>query len=501
VTITPLDLRRHPLRDLEGIDESGPERLALAPGALPAGQQYRFTFNMGSCIGCHSCEVACAEQNGLPVEVSWRRVGEIEGGSHPDTRRFHLSLACNHCLEPACMTGCPTKAYTKLDNGIVAHDADACIGCQYCTWNCPYSVPVFQPDRRIVTKCDMCSPRLEAGFTSACVDACPTHAIGIETVDVDAWRLDHHEADAPHLPSSEITLSTTRIILPKNVPADTFAPTDHHVAPEHAHWSLIFLTLLTQLSVGAMGVSVATRSAGHSSQGGALVAAASGVVALAASMFHLGRPIMAWKALRGLRTSWLSREVFAFGVYAPLAIATAFVPALGWWAVTVGVLAVLTSARLYLVPGRPAWNHRLTLVDFVVTAAALGPAVPLLTLRSTGTMFHTTLSFAIGAIALHVVVAAANLTRLWCSGDAQERGTVRLAIHRFSGLTITRGGAALAAVGCGVVAWTTKENVIALALMAIFVVVSVTIGRYLFYVTVVPLSMPGNFFQGSRGRR
>ncbi|HEV3363311.1 MAG TPA: 4Fe-4S dicluster domain-containing protein, partial [Acidimicrobiia bacterium] len=138
-----------------GITPEGP---ALLP--LEAGEQYRFAFAMEACVGCHSCEAACAEQNGLPPGTAWRRVGEIEGGEFPHTRRLHLSMACNHCLEPACLIGCPTGAYVKLGNGVVAHRADECIGCRYCTWNCPYSVPVFQPDRRIVTKCDMCLPRL-----------------------------------------------------------------------------------------------------------------------------------------------------------------------------------------------------------------------------------------------------------------------------------------------------------------------------------------------------
>lgn len=55
---------------------------------LPApapGEQYRFHFDMSRCIGCRCCEVACAEQNGNPVEISWRRVGEIEGGFYPFT--------------------------------------------------------------------------------------------------------------------------------------------------------------------------------------------------------------------------------------------------------------------------------------------------------------------------------------------------------------------------------------------------------------------------------
>src|SRR6185295_3811866 len=71
-------------------------------------EQYRFHFDMTKCIGCRCCEVACAEQNGNPLEINWRRVGEIEGGEYPYAERFYLSMGCNHCLDPACLTGCPT---------------------------------------------------------------------------------------------------------------------------------------------------------------------------------------------------------------------------------------------------------------------------------------------------------------------------------------------------------------------------------------------------------
>ncbi|MDQ1428102.1 MAG: formate dehydrogenase iron-sulfur subunit, partial [Acidimicrobiaceae bacterium] len=79
-----LGATRRPRRPGLGVD---------GPGLLPldAGEQYRFSFDMGACIGCHSCEVACAEQNANPVGVNWRRVGEVEGGRFPDARRFNLS--------------------------------------------------------------------------------------------------------------------------------------------------------------------------------------------------------------------------------------------------------------------------------------------------------------------------------------------------------------------------------------------------------------------------
>ena len=86
----------------------------LTPDRLPGpGEQYRFHFDMSKCIGCKCCVVGCNEQNGNPAELNWRRVGELEGGTFPNVQRLHLSMGCNHCVEPACMTGCPVEAYAK----------------------------------------------------------------------------------------------------------------------------------------------------------------------------------------------------------------------------------------------------------------------------------------------------------------------------------------------------------------------------------------------------
>src|SRR5688572_16309616 len=157
--------------------------------ALGAGEQYRFHVDMGKCIGCKCCVVACNEQNGNPAEINWRRVGEIEGGWFPSTSRSYLSMGCNHCLEPTCLQGCPVDAYTKDPiTGIVRHSADACIGCQYCTWNCSYGVPQYNPERGVVGKCDMCHGRLSEGQAPACVSACPEGAIQIEIVNTADWR-------------------------------------------------------------------------------------------------------------------------------------------------------------------------------------------------------------------------------------------------------------------------------------------------------------------------
>lgn len=449
-----------------------PRPLAEQPELLPldAGEHYRFAFDMSACIGCHSCEVACGEQNGLPPGTVWRRVGEIEGGEHPSTRRFSLSMACNHCLDPACLTGCPTNAYEKLPNGVVAHHADECIGCQYCTWGCPYSVPVFQPDRRIVTKCDLCLPRLEAGQAPACVQACPTNAITVEKVDVAAWRSDHTAADAPQLPSADLTVSTTRIVLPPDLPLETCAASDWNVRPEHPHWPLVWLTVVSEVAAGT-SLTAATSAA-------RLVAAGLAAVALAGALLHLGRPAHAYKALRNVRRSWLSREVLLLSLYAGAAALAVARPGVGATAAALGVAGTCASAQLYIVPGRPAWCTPLTTVRFVATALATGPL----------------LAGAPDVAAVGITIAAfATVARWlvsWRTGTFAGAGSLRLELGWFRRWTVLR-------FTLLVLALATAWSVPALAFLA--AVAAELIGRWLFFVTVVPLNMPGAFWRGAAG--
>ncbi|HET7488475.1 MAG TPA: DmsC/YnfH family molybdoenzyme membrane anchor subunit [Acidimicrobiales bacterium] len=492
------------------------ERAAVLPASkrgpellpLDAGEQYRFSFAMDACVGCHSCEVACAEQNATPVDKAWRRVGELEGGTFPATRRFSLSMACNHCLEPTCLSGCPTGAYTKLANGVVSHDAEECIGCQYCIWNCPYEVPVFDKAAKVVAKCDMCLPRLEAGQSPACVLACPTQAIGVEPVNVAAWRADHAEADAPGLPPAAITLSTTRVVAPAGLPPLAGA-TDHAVEPEDPHWPLVALTLLTQVSLGAVAATVVAGAAGADVGGGATAAALAGAVALGASLLHLGRPTRAFKALRNWRTSWLSREVALLGAFAALSLADAAAWALGGAgrvviglaAVALGAAGVYASGRLYLVPARPVWDSRRTLVAFFATAAAVGPLLSLLCLDRAGLATRPAgalLAASAAGLLAQLGVAAHLRSTLARRDDAQHAGTRQLLEGRYRQLLVGR--VAAVPVALALIAWSlavpfagpaaTGRLATALAVAAL----GELAGRHLFYVTVVPYRVAGNFF-------
>jgi DMSO reductase iron-sulfur subunit len=505
--------RRQGARPGTGAGERGP---ALLP--LEAGEQYRFAFAMDACVGCHSCEVACAEQNDLPAGQAWRRVGEIEGGSYPGTRRFSLSMACNHCLEPTCLAGCPTNAYEKLSNGIVVHHADDCIGCQYCVWNCPYEVPVFDPVRRIVAKCDMCRPRIDAGQSPACVLACPTSAISVESVDVRSWASDHAAADAPGLPPSAITVSTTRIALPDDLPPGTGPANEHPPRAEHPHWPLIWLTLLTQLSVGAVAATVVLEGARARSPrlpvspvlaGPATAAFVAGTLALGASLLHLGRPTRALKAMRNIATSWLSREVALFSLFS----AFSFVYAAAWlrsaapplWigagAVAAGGAGLFASARLYLVPARPVWNSLRTPVSFFSTAAALGPLLVLLCIdrNRLRPAWIVVLVGVAAAGAMAQLAVAAHLARALRRGSGpQHQGGAQLLFGPFATLFQLR--VLAAAGGLALLAWAVAAPVGGAAaggrLAGAFVALALgeLAGRYLFYVTVVPYRMAANLF-------
>jgi formate dehydrogenase iron-sulfur subunit len=503
----------------------------LAPMLIPdrplePGEQYRFHFNMTKCIGCRSCEIACNEQNGNPAEIRWRRIGEIEGGTYPNTSRHYLSMGCNHCLDADCLKGCPVDAYTKDPvTGIVLHSADACIGCQYCVWNCPYSVPQFNEERGVVGKCDMCHGRLTDGLEPACVNACPEGAIEIEIVDMLAWRSDYALAESPGMPAAGQTISTTRITLPPDTTAKLERVDAGRIAPEHPHFSLVLMTTLMQAVTGSLVAALFWDAAQP-----LLLVALLGVtaVALNISVFHLGRPAYAWRALKMWRRSWLSREVLLFGLFFAaltgftvaacvhalppiwlsrlhltrlewlqhLPVATAALSALGIIAAVLGVAGIIASSFIYLVPARPSWNMLHTPIDFLLSAALIGTTLPAVLSAIIASIFPVLKIhplFPLWPIAFASLFWMANhvtrLIRLKQSAIFEHRAAAALLDLRGHRTALIVSFACAAAVP---LAWLAANY--ALACAAAFI--AVLLERYLFFVTVVPLNMALTFTRG-----
>jgi Fe-S-cluster-containing dehydrogenase component/DMSO reductase anchor subunit len=371
---------------------------ATGPGP---GQQYGFEVDLDACTGCKACVTACRSLNGLDDDESWRTVGVLHGGSSPWLSGSHLqtvTTTCHHCVEPACLAGCPVDAYEKHPvTGIVLHLDDQCIGCGYCTFTCPYDVPRYNPARGIVRKCDMCSGRLAAGEAPACAQACPNGAIRVVVVDVDEARA-RAVADGglvPGAPPSTLTVPTTRYRSARGLPAGLAPAGGFALRPSPRHLPLAVMLVLTQLSAGAFAAALALRAlagegvAATLRPANARVALGLGLVALAASILHLGRPLQAWRAVIGLRHSWLSREIVAFSAFAALAFVYAgalrFGPArpgavvdgLGYLVALAGAAGVGCSVMIYAVTGRLWWRTGRTAIRFTLTTAACGLATTL----------------------------------------------------------------------------------------------------------------------------
>jgi formate dehydrogenase iron-sulfur subunit len=364
---------------------------ALIPLTAPGpGEQYGFEVELDRCSGCKACVTACHNLNGLEADETWRSVGLLHGDAYQQT----VTTACHHCLDPACLEGCPVDAYDKDPvTGIVRHLDDQCIGCQYCVLMCPYEVPQYSRAKGIVRKCDMCHGRLAAGEAPACVQACPSQAIRIGVVAREAVA---ERAAArtflPEAPDPSITRPATSYRTSRAIPADA-QPADHHASRiEKAHPPLAGMLVLTQMSVGTFAVgqlagalAPATGSALMTPL--AVAALLCCLAGLGVSVLHLGRPRYAFRTVLGLRRSWLSREIVAFGAYTGLAAGYLLVTwrggegrglaLLGGATAAMGLVAVLCSVMVYVATRRPCWRGRDTGPRFALSAAVLGVAAAL----------------------------------------------------------------------------------------------------------------------------
>ena len=192
--------------------------------ASPApGKPIRTTLvDINNCIGCRACQVACKQWNdkdGEHTETLYQlgiqnpaaldsntytliSSHEIPDDAAPGGLRYTFAMRrCFHCLEPACVSACPTTALARQEDGPVVYSADKCIGCRYCMLACPWDVPTAEWNSLApkIQKCTHCADRTEQPLplarngqalsghetelfketmaVPACVKACPADAL------------------------------------------------------------------------------------------------------------------------------------------------------------------------------------------------------------------------------------------------------------------------------------------------------------------------------------
>ena len=200
----------------------------MSDTAVSSGPIRATLIDISNCIGCRACQVACKQWNERegedtqlepdlffqnPAVLSAKTYTliafhEMENPARPGgLDSAYVMQRCLHCLEPACVSACPTTALQRQPDGPVSYEADECIGCRYCMLACPWDVPTADWNTRApkISKCTHCADRIPqpvpVAFNGqaasdyegkrfsdtiaipACVKACPADALRYGTRD------------------------------------------------------------------------------------------------------------------------------------------------------------------------------------------------------------------------------------------------------------------------------------------------------------------------------
>jgi formate dehydrogenase iron-sulfur subunit len=185
-------------------------------------------IDIANCIGCRACQVACkqwnetdGEETSLESDLGFQNPAvlsartytliafhEMQNDASPGgVESAFVMQRCLHCLEPACVSACPTTALQRDPDGPVSYAVDECIGCRYCMLACPWDVPTADWNTRApkISKCTHCADRVpqpvpiafngqglsgdehkrfsDTIAVPACVKACPADALRYGTRD------------------------------------------------------------------------------------------------------------------------------------------------------------------------------------------------------------------------------------------------------------------------------------------------------------------------------
>jgi formate dehydrogenase iron-sulfur subunit len=154
------------------------ELIQSPEAASPRPNEKAMLYDASKCIGCYACMNACRREHKLSSGVAYTEIKSIKLESGATS---FLKHQCLHCTEATCVKVCPTKALTRHELGFVMYNQDKCIGCGYCAEFCPFHVPSLSGEKitgaEKMSKCDFCADRVINNRPTACVEACPVHAL------------------------------------------------------------------------------------------------------------------------------------------------------------------------------------------------------------------------------------------------------------------------------------------------------------------------------------
>jgi Fe-S-cluster-containing dehydrogenase component/formate-dependent nitrite reductase membrane component NrfD len=393
---------------------------------------YGFVIDLGTCIGCHACTIACKAEHDIPVGVNRCWVKTVEKGTFPDTQRLFFPVLCNQCEEAPCMNICPTGALYKRTDGIVDLNGDSCIGCRACMVACPYDQLFIDPNTRTAEKCNFCANRVENELEPACVSVCPTECRIFGDLDDPSSKVSEivqRESFMVRKPEKGtgpkvFYLGADESVIRPEVATRPFmfregqvhlrpigspdpqadSPGDPRVdydVPHKKAWGMhLVLYLLTKgISTGAMFLSALFWLLGDTSSLVAVVGPAISVVFAIATavvlIIDLERPERFYYILtRPNRASWMARGAFILTAHGGIATLWCLLALTGWaalltWlapvAMVVAFWATIYTGFLFAQGlARDLWQGPHATIDLMLQAAAEGSAAMLLAALLTG---------------------------------------------------------------------------------------------------------------------
>ncbi len=384
--------------------------------------RWGMVVDLNRCVGCQTCTIACKHANDTPPGVQWRRVLDVEVGSFPSVERLFLVTGCQHCAEPPCVPVCPTGATRQREDGLVTMNYDVCIGCAYCAVSCPYQARTIVHDERwyygvetrqekevahaerrgVAQKCTFCVERVDAApalgltpgvdpdVTPACSAACIAQAIHFGDFADPASNVSRLAAGNPVMQlNAELGtdpqikyLYTTPAVPgrePSNEDEERLAdPANPLVGARQTLWDW---RAAMNWCFGGVSSGFAVLAALGAAAGAVDPARLPGALAGAAALMaiglffvflKIGRKLRFWRAISRPQTSWMTRELYAVGVFYPAVAANLVAPRAGLEALAAAAAAafLLCQAQiLYRARGIPAW--RAPLIPWMIFATGL----------------------------------------------------------------------------------------------------------------------------------
>jgi len=521
-------------------------------------KQHGFYFNADNCIACHACEAACSEKNDNPAHISFRSVGFVEGGTYPAYQRLNISMACNHCDDPVCLKGCPTRAYTKFaEYGAVLQDPDICFGCGYCTWVCPYNAPQLDPVKGQVTKCNMCVDRLEVGLKPACVSACLGNALDFGVVENIPENRSQAKAEIPGFPRTDITHPNIRfqqtrtpqrdmkrvdqnpVKYHRDEKSDRFEPVlDVKSAAtgnsEGREWNLkkllgshenahIAFTLSAQTVMAAFLILLSgyvfEPVAAFLDSAALIPGLLLMLVLMSFGLFklnmHLGKPHRFYRGFYNLRHSPVSREIAGVSAFFTGLLGYSFfalfengvAQVLQLMFAAVGVLGAGFGGyfmyRLYRIEARPFWNHWYTAASFTATGLILGALLIALVALAASVMTDSLAQYLLALTGVGLLLELIGLlghARSLQGSSSEGAASFFLQTTRYGYSYWLRNSILMMSlVIVAYMLYAQEYSILAYLLLSMMALTVNIIGRALFYIVVIPTTMPGAFFWKNAG--